>query len=58
MDYFASELLIVNCSGYANILTFKASKVSHILLVKDLEEDQDLNHIINVVPNCVFEGAL
>ena len=57
-DYFAGELLILNCSGYASILTFKASKTSHILLVKDLEEDQDLDHSINVVANHVVKETL
>ena len=57
-DYFAGELLILNCSGYASILTFKVSKPSHILLVKDPEEDQDLDHSINVVANHVVKETL
>ena len=57
-EYFAGELLILNCSSYASILTFKASKTSQILLVKDPEEDQDLDHSINVVANHVVKETL
>lgn len=48
LEHFACEF-VLSCNGYASMLTFKNNKASHLLLVRDIEGDEDLDDSIEKV---------